>query len=377
MAMKRVNLLLAIAFFAFSAGGTLAQSASVMATAQSAAAVRAFWTPARLAAAKPMRLSANVTLGAAPSAATLSGPQVSRASAPPTSTGAAVNEFLYKTTASQAGKNIDVTPLATSSFGAHFTTSRVFPDSSTVAFPWRAAGKLFFHDPRTGGNFICSASVLRQRIIATAGHCVFHAAPGTANDYAYNQFLFVPAFRQIPPATAVAPFCSWTAAAFIVASPWKTGNGTVPNSQDVALLEANDRTCTAGSIVQKLGAVTGHYGYATNALIPQSITQIGYPSNLDKGLRMEVTWAQSFQKFGNTVVIGSAQRGGASGGPWLRNFGVQPSDSAHSAVVRNQLVSVTSYGPMGTEPQYLGGSILNPYFISILSSICAHRTGNC
>ena len=33
--------------------------------------------------------------------------------------------------------------------------------------------------------------------------------------------------------------------------------------------------------------------YRTNSVIPQSITQIGYPANLDSGLQMEVTWAES------------------------------------------------------------------------------------
>ena len=324
-----------------------------------------------------MRLTANVRFGAAHSEATVSGPQVSGAGAAPTSTGGPVNEFLYKTTASQAGESSDAASEATSSFGAVFTTSRVFPDAATITFPWRAAGKLYFHDPRTNGNFICSASVIRKRIIATAGHCVFHAAAGTSNDYNYDQFLFVPAFRHIPPAAAVAPFCSWTVAALVVATAWKNSNATVPNDQDVALLEANDRTCNAGSTVQKLGSVTGQYGFLTNALIPQNITQIGYPANLDEGRRMQVTWAQSFEQFGNTVVIGSAQRGGASGGPWLRNFGIQPADSAHAAVTRNQLVSVSSYGPVDTAPQYIGGSILNGQFTNMLNTICAHRAGNC
>jgi len=220
--------------------------------------------------------------------------------------------------------------------------------------------------------------VLRPRVIVTAGHCVYHPADGTANDYFFSNWLFVPAFRQIPPAASVAPYCSWTTTFRIVAGEWSGGNGSVPNSQDVALMQSADRTCTAGTTVQRLGSVTGYYGYATNSLIPQSITELGYPVNLDGGLRMEVTWAQSFQSVSpNTVTIGSAQRGGASGGPWLKDFGVQPADSAHSAVSRNQVVSVTSYGPIASEPEYLGGSILNTSFLNILNTICAHTTGNC
>jgi hypothetical protein len=76
--------------------------------------------------------------------------------------------------------------------------------------------------------------------------------------------------------------------------------------------------------------------------------------------------------------IGSAQRGGASGGPWLKDFGVQPTDSAaHPPVSGNQVVSVTSYRPTAEEPQYLGGSIHNQAFIDMLNTICARTAGNC
>lgn len=376
--MKRVGLFATAVFLALSTGGALAQSAAMTsAVGPSAAAVRAFWTPARLASAKPMELQSSGNLSATPSfAAEVSGPQITGAGAPPTATGAAVNEFLYNASITSGD---EVAPLATSSTGAFFTTSRVFPDSATLSYPWRAAGKLFFHDPRTNQNFICSASVLRPRVIVTAGHCVFHPAAGTANDYFFTNWLFVPAFRQLPPAASIAPYCSWSTNFRIVAGAWAGSTGAVPNAQDVALMQSVDRTCTAGATKQKLGSVTGFYGFATNSLIPQSITQIGYPGNLDSGLRMEVTWAQSFDNGGNnTVRIGSAQRGGSSGGPWLKDFGVNAVDSAaHPVPSRNQLVSVTSYGPIAESPQYLGGSILDSRFISILNTICARQAGNC
>jgi len=208
---------------------------------------------------------------------------------------------------------------------------------------------------------------------------VFHASETVAQRYFYTNWLFVPAFRQIPPAAQVAPYCRWTTSFRIVTGEWSGGSGAVPNAQDVALMESVDQACNAGSTLQRLGSVTGYYGYATNSLIPQSITQIGYPGNLDGGLRMQVTNAESFDNGGNnTVRIGSSQRGGASGGGWLKDFGVQPSDSAaHPAVSRNQIVSVTSYGPISETPQYLGGSILNKSFIDILSKACAHKAGNC
>jgi hypothetical protein len=375
--MNRLNLLLTVAFLALPAGGAFAQTAQVTAMGQSHAAVRAYWTPARLAAAKPMELTASGAIGQATTNAAATGPKVAGDGAPPTSDIAPVNEFLYKVPPASPADNA-VTPMASSSFGAVFTTSRVFPDAATLTWPFRTAGKLYFHDPVAGGNFICSASTLRSRIIVTAGHCVWHASATAASRYVYDQFLFVPALRQIPPASAVAPLCSWTVSAFAVAPEWRNGTGQVPNAQDVALLEARDQACPSGGAVKKLGNITGILGYSTNDLIPQSITQIGYPKGLDGGLRMEVTWAESFNtRSPNTVTIGSAMRAGASGGPWIKNFGVNPDDADHPLPSRNLLVSVSSYGPNTTEPQYLGGSILNNSFVTILNTICAHKSGNC
>ena len=379
--MRQLSLLAAAVFFALSTGGALAQSFATNGngTAAAAASVRAFWTPERMASAIPLELKSSGQLSAtrATGPAAPLGPQVSGVGSPPTAKGEPVNEFLYNVTLSDEGSAAP-TAVGLPPPAAHFTTSRVFPDSATVVYPWRASGKLFFHDPRTRENFICSASVLRPRVIATAGHCVSQPSTTAANRYFFNNFLFVPAFRQIPPAASVAPYCSWTWQFVIVSNIWFFSDGSVPNAQDVALIEPRDRACTS-SALQRLGAVTGYYGYRTNSVIPQSITQIGYPANLDSGLQMEVTWAESFDNGGNnTVRIGSAQRGGSSGGPWLKDFGVRPVDfAAHPWFTPNQLVSVTSYGPISESPQYLGGSILNNNFLSILNKICNRKAGNC
>ncbi len=149
---------------------------------------------------------------------------------------------------------LSVVPDATSAFGAHFTTSRVFPDTTTVAYPYRTAGKLFFHDPRTGGNFVCSASVLRPRIIVTAGHCVTHPSTSASNRYFYSNFYFVPAYN-----IGAAPYGTWTPWEEWVTNTWYFSDGSVPNPQDVAMLIPYDQRT-------KLGYITGWLGYYTNQL---------------------------------------------------------------------------------------------------------------
>ena len=41
-------------------------------------------------------------------------------------------------------------------------------------YPWSAMGKLYFHDPNEGGDYICTAQfIIDSHVISTAGHCVW------------------------------------------------------------------------------------------------------------------------------------------------------------------------------------------------------------
>jgi hypothetical protein len=132
---------------------------------------------------------------------------------------------------------------------------------------------------------------------------------------------------------------------------------------------------------QRIGDATGFFGYAINKLSPNHITSLGYPVNLDSGQRMEINNSQIIKSGGNnTFLIGSAMRGGSSGGPWIMNYGVAPTSSPGIAGMgTNIVVSVTSYGPVATEPKYQGGSNFNAQFTSLLNSACntAPAAGNC
>jgi V8-like Glu-specific endopeptidase len=264
-----------------------------------------------------------------------------------------------------------IVPQMTSSFGAHFTTSRVFPDSILTVCPYTTFGKLYFTDPKAG-NFQCSATVLRPRIIATAGHCVTHPSTNPADRYFFTNFLFIPAFNS-----GAAPLKTWTSSQQWVANAWYFSNGSVPNEQDVAMLIANDQVINGK--VTKLGTVTGWVGYFTNQLANNNVTMFGYPCNLDACLREQYTNAQTFASGGsNTFTYGSAMRGGASGGGWIQDFGVASASSPHiDGLGANYLVAVTSYGPIATEPKYLGASNFDARFLDVLSHACGSNPGNC
>ena len=129
---------------------------------------------------------------------------------------------------------------------------------------------------------------------------------------------------------------------------------------------------------RKISYYTGYLGFATGGLAPNHLTALGYPCNLDSCTRMQRSDAQSFAASNNTAVVGSAMRGGASGGPWIQDFGVRPSSNpAIAGLGANYQRGNSSYGPTAYEPKYLGASIWDSRWVSIKNTACAHRAGNC
>lgn len=260
---------------------------------------------------------------------------------------------------------------ATSTFGAYFTSKRVAPDAATVAYPYRTVGKLFFRDPRRNTNHVCSAAVLRPRLVATAGHCVSSPSPNAADRYFYTNFLFVPAFNN-----GAAPYGTWTSVQQWVSNEWFHSNGSVPNSGDIAIMIMRDQSIN--NTPRTIGSVTGWLGWQTNALSRNHLTLLGYPCNLDSCAKMQETNAGSFAAGGNnTYIYGSAGRGGHSGGPWVQDFGVAPAGATPNLLGLNRLVGITSYGPVSTDPKYLGASNLGQNFINLLNAACNASNGNC
>lgn len=243
--------------------------------------------------------------------------------------------------------------------GAFFTSARLVPSTADLTYPYSAVGKLFFTKPGQG-DFYCSASVLRLRVVLTAAQCI-HS--GKANPGFYTNFRFVPAYRS-----GAAPFGTWNWNYVIVSTTWTQGGGTVPNAADYGMIEVQDQAIN--NVVRKLGEVVGFLGYQTLKLRPNHAHLLAYASNFDGGEKMHQVTSQSFRAAAaNNVEYGSDMRAGSIGGPLIQDFG----DNA--ALVK--VIGVLSSFNNSTAIKVEGASIPDSRFTGLLTTVCAHRAGNC
>lgn len=240
-----------------------------------------------------------------------------------------------------------------------FTSARLVPVSADRSYPYTTVGKLFFHIPNQG-DFYCTASVIRARIIATAGQCV-HS--GTASPGFFSDFEFVPAYRD-----GAAPYDTWGWEFVTVPSTWTTGGGKLPNAADYALIELEDRVVSGAT--RKIGDVVGYLGYIIQKLRPNHAHLLGYSSTFDSGEKLHQVTAQALRsaKF-NNVEYGSDMRGGSGGGPLIQDFGDNPALA--------KWIGTLSYYNASAAVRVQGASIPDSRFTSLLNSACAHRAGNC
>jgi V8-like Glu-specific endopeptidase len=263
-------------------------------------------------------------------------------------------------------QNDELTPQWFGTSGARFTSSRLIPATTNTdkSYPHRVIGKLFFTKPGIG-NFVCSASVISYRLIATAGHCV---SSGTGQWW--TNFSFVPALRA-----GAGPWGSYGWAYVLTTTTWFSGGGTVPNAADYAMIELTDNASG------RIGLLLGWLGWQTLSLSGNHAHLMGYPCNLDSCNEMHQVTAQAFSNAANnTVTYGSNMRGGSSGGPWVMNFGFATAcleGCGGSDTGMNRIIGVTSYGPTATDPLYQGASILDSRWQSLWTTGCAHKAGNC
>src|SRR5271166_1529112 len=209
--------------------------------------------------------------------------------------------------------------------------------STNKAYPYRAAGKLFFMIGTA--SYICSASLIKPGVAVTAAHCV--AKYGQSQFYSGWQF--VPGYRN-----GSAPYGVWTAQRVYIVNSYYKGTDNCAQygvicPDDVALIVLNG---VPGNAAGWLGYWYGG-GSTSNGLF--QITQLGYPGGLDNAAYMERNDSYGYTNgsLSKNTLIGSNMNGGSSGGPWIENFGLPSALTGQtngSFPAQNVVVGVTSWG---------------------------------
>ena len=360
-------------------GTARAQSQSISAPRGESAETLTYWTAERLKTAKPKSLTPTTPFS--PSTAVAAAPTGPGGGMAGSAASAAHDESLAIKLYDVSDTDTDlmlppaVSPAAVGTTKYPYTINRLYPTAGSTTsnnftfYPYQIVGQLFFTEP--SGDFLCSASVIRLSVIATAGHCV-----SDGKGHFYTHWLFVPALHA-----GVAPYGRWNWAQVFVAGPWWNGGGSVPNRQDDALI-----VLTPNSSNQKIGQLTGYLGFQYNSPLPNHLTQLGYPCNLDGCNDPVQNDSQVYSGPNNNFEWGTAAFGGASGGPEIQDFGQKPSGGPppSEAFGGNVLISSTSY-TYGSGAQVDGGSILAApgqfggslnTFGDLMNAACA-TAGNC
>jgi len=244
-----------------------------------------------------------------------------------------------------------------------FSSSRLVPTDARLVFPYSTVGKLFLRDGAS--RYVCSASVVSARVVLTAGHCVFGA------DGFFTDFMFVPAYHD-----GNDPFGTWEADFVTTTEEWENGGDVVPSDADFGFLVMADQDG------MRIGNVTGWLGWKTGSARPNHIHSFGYPVDLDRGDKMHQVASGSselLEIFGTTTVLyGSDMRGGASGGPWVQNFGVRAKGQRGGDNRKmNRVVGVNSFVSNSTSFKEMGGSIPGRSFREEFNRACNQAPGNC
>lgn len=263
--------------------------------ADAQAAAVAYWTPARMAAAKPLDVKPSQRNPAPTTAPETAGPAVS---VPP----AAGSE-----PAGSAPEASGPQPLAATSVPRPY---RDLPD--------RLNGKVFFR--QNGGDFVCSGTVVNganKDMVDTAGHCVSDGR-GHFNSPVANT-IFVPAYSSGASGctTDCFPFGIWTARQLTTTTEWHLRRNF---KQDYGYIILN--TLNGQHIVNRLGG----QGTAVNQSRNQTFNAYGYPqaapfNGFDQkrcvSSRLGDDNPSPSRPGPFTIRINCNMTGGSSGGGWL------------------------------------------------------------
>ncbi|MBV8553347.1 MAG: trypsin-like serine protease [Acidobacteriaceae bacterium] len=306
------------------------------------AATNSYWTPERLANAKPLPLPkvdrslAAIMANASPIA---SEPKMSGKGGLPSVKLTPENESSEPIRLNQGDEEMtELSGIQPEGFNyvMPFSNHRV----PALNYPYSTVGKIFFFVPagasEPSGEYVCSGAVaLNNHTVLTARHCMYDV-----NTHVwYSNWIFYPAYNNGPNA---AYHNGWT---IRKASTWTGGSW----DYDIGFLQLNDDRgygCNGSSGGYPIGAYTGWLGYAYGGDYSQRQWDVfGYPQAAPFNGSYQyddeaATGVLNPLGAANIVEIGNPQTGGTSGGPWV--LGLDPEAQADPVPTNNVWPTLTN-----------------------------------
>ncbi len=181
------------------------------------------------------------------------------------------------------------------------------PESKVNTFPYRPSGKVYF--TMMGRNYVCSASVIGENTIWTAGHCV-----SNGRGQFHSNWIFIPGFDNF---TTIFPG-PWFVSYYVAPVEWTR---SLDLGYDYAIVGLRPPAVVNGKSIRSF---TGALGFAWNMPRAQKWTLLGYPMLTFTGSNMVYSnsthWTDNPLYNPASVGVGSAIKSGGSGGPWILNF---------------------------------------------------------
>ncbi len=299
--------------FAATPASASAQRAGVIThqfTAAQQRASLAYWTPARMAAAKNVDM---MTIKGSPKTSTA--PREA-----PGPAGSAPGSAPGGGSAGSATPATSAVPTDGYTYPFPFTRFQVFPTKLWATYPYEVNGKVFFTND--GGNYVCSGTSVSTpdlREVWTAGHCVANTDGTSQFD---TSFVFVPAYNGN--VSKFDPRKEWTADNLGTTTAWL-------NSGDLSLDEgaAHIANIVTRTNTYLLGNVVGTAGFSWNGNWIQDFVDFGYPqaSPFNGNNLIECNASSAVQDTGiggggsPPIGIGCDMTGGSSGGSWNISWG--------------------------------------------------------
>lgn len=218
------------------------------------------------------------------------------------------------------------------------------PPASYATFPYSVIGKVFFTDPQSGTDYVCSGTALQsanKSVVDTAGHCVMEG--GSGNNF-YTNWMFCPQRLE-----GNCPKGMWHAIRLYASTDWAQNNALGRDLGLAVVGKNNDKALTD---------VVGGVNIRTSISAQQQFTALGYPAAEPfDGEHMQQCSSQTIRRDTmqdpDAVGIACNMTGGSSGGGWLIRSGNTWYLNGH-----------TSYGI-----NFLPNVLFSPYYDNVVQNM--------